>query len=105
RLRLELGRPHAGALELEGERHGEAAGMRRRDQLLRVRSLLALEPGLERVGRRREHAGIGRQLAPAVLAGPAPDGARFADHRDISSIGTAILAGFAPAVPRETMLR
>jgi hypothetical protein len=82
-----LARRDAGALKLEGERHGEAAGMRGGDQLLRVRAPLVLEARLEGIGGVVEDAGIGGEPAAAVLARACPDRSCLADHDASPSLG------------------
>ena len=67
-------------LKAEGQRHREAAGMGRRDQLLGIGALLVLEAGLERIGRLGEHAGFAGEMAGAVAAGALPDCFCLADH-------------------------
>src|SRR3954471_22100716 len=80
RLGRELARSEARALQLKSERHGEAARMSGRDQLLGIRALLVLEARLEGIGRVGQDARVGRERAVAVLAGTAPESSRFADH-------------------------
>src|SRR6185437_12129730 len=85
----ELGGRVAGPLENEGERHGEAAGVSSRDQLLRIRPLLALEAGLEGIRGRGQDTGIAGQLALARAAGAAPDRFGFTDHGGLLGIGNS----------------
>ena len=56
------------------QRHGEAAGVRRADQLLRVRARHPLKPAGEAVGMRLQGAALGRDRAFAVLESAAPNG-------------------------------
>jgi hypothetical protein len=53
------------------------------DQLFEIGAFLALEAGLERVGRFGKHAGIGRKIAVAVAAGATPFGASLANRVDL----------------------
>ena len=75
-LRAQLFRRMARPAQPEGERHVEAAGMRRREQLFRVGALLVAEAPAERIGRAGHHAALRRQLAAAGLDVAVPD--RFA---------------------------
>src|SRR5271166_4816061 len=79
-LGRELGRRKACALQLKGERHGEASGMGGGDQLFGVGAPLVLEPGPERIRGLCEHAGIGGKIAAAVAARAAPNRFRLAYH-------------------------
>src|SRR5580700_9959412 len=76
----ELSRGIAAGLQAKRERHGEAPGMRRGDELFGVGALLIFEPGLERIRRLCEHAGIGGKIAAAGATRAAPDRLRLADH-------------------------
>src|SRR5690606_8042832 len=73
---LEALRGDPGLLQLEGERHGEAAGMRGGDQLLGIGALLALEALAERDGRRIEDATRRGEAALALLGSAFPNGGR-----------------------------
>src|SRR5262245_54598625 len=78
---LEALRGEAGVAELARERHREAAGVRRRDQLLGVRALAALEAGAERVLGLVEDAAVGGDESLPVLETALPDRGRLAlDH-------------------------
>ena len=63
-----------GARELEGERHGEAAGMGGGDQLLRIGARPVGEAGLEAVARLLQHAALRGKGAGALLARALPGG-------------------------------
>src|SRR6266571_8311117 len=73
RARLDPLRRKAGPPETGGERHREAAGMRRADQLLGVRPRPALEARRERVGP-LEGAAAELHPAPSLLQVAFPDG-------------------------------
>ena len=55
RFGAQLGRRESCALQLEGERHRKASGMRGRDKLLRIRAFLIFKAGSERIGCVGEH--------------------------------------------------
>src|SRR5262249_3904785 len=78
---LELLRRMPGAAEAKGQRHGEAAGMRRRDQLFRIGALAVAEPGGEGVRRIGERTALGGERTAPVLAGAAPGGGGVALDR------------------------
>jgi len=59
---------------------GEATGVRRGDELFRVRPLLVFEPGPERIRGFCEHTGIGGKMTVAGATSSAPDRFRLADH-------------------------
>src|SRR5262249_38546635 len=65
---------------LKRQRHGEAAGVGRGDQLFRIGALLILETGFEGIRGVGEHAGIGGQMTVAGASGAAPNRSRLADH-------------------------
>src|ERR1700722_19669346 len=76
----ELSRGIAAGLQPERQRHGEATGMRRGDELFGVGTLLIFEPCLERIRGLCEHAGIGGKIAAAGATGAVPNRLCFADH-------------------------
>src|ERR1700682_4657257 len=63
-----------GFTEDQRQRHGETGGMRRPDQLFRVRARLALETAGEAVGIILQRAALGRDRALAVLDTALPFG-------------------------------
>src|SRR5258708_37334895 len=63
---------HSSLAQLARERHREAAGMRRRDQLLRGRSDAVLEARRKRILRAREHSALRGNGALAVAETSAP---------------------------------
>jgi len=64
----------AGAAQLEGGGHGEAAGMRHGDQFLWVGPLAVTEAGVEAIGRIFQCTALSGETAFAVLAAAVPGG-------------------------------
>jgi hypothetical protein len=54
--------------QLEGQRHGEAAGMRRRDQLFGIGARTVFEAGVEAIGLIGQRARFARHMALARFA-------------------------------------
>ncbi len=80
---LDFLRGEASLTQDHGEGHGEAAGMRRSNQFLRVGAFLSFKPGGERVGRGVEDAGFRREGAFAVFEAAVPDRRCFTLHKVI----------------------
>src|SRR6202035_992523 len=73
-LGLHLLSGELGLAQYQRQRHGETGGMRRADQLLRVRARLALEAAGEAVWIVLERAALGRNRALAVPDATLPFG-------------------------------
>src|SRR5262249_40900206 len=71
---LQFLRRMPGAAQPKRQRHRKAAGVRGRDQFLRIRALAVAESGRKRVRRIGKRAALGGERATAVLAGAAPGG-------------------------------
>ena len=94
----ELSRGIAAGLQPERERHGEATGVRRGDELFGVGTLLVLEACLEGIRRLCEHTGIGGKIAAAGATGPAPNRFRLADHVSLSRLAPRRALFVGPAI-------
>src|SRR5262249_10512197 len=102
-LGLEPLRRLAGAAELKRQRHGEAAGMRRGDQFLRVGALAVAEERGERIRRLAQRAALRGQAATAVLARAVPDRGRIPnDRRHVSLLVAALDVTACARAPKGT---
>src|SRR5690606_41057753 len=73
-------RGETGPFELEGQRHGEAAGMRGRQQLLGIRAGLLPEAAAETIGSVLEDRGGGGECPSALAAVAGPGCCGLAHH-------------------------
>src|ERR1035438_9630787 len=73
-------RGHSRQPQLRRQRHGEAAGVRGRQQFLGIGALRLFKSRTERVGRARKHAAGGRDLSLPRLQITAPLSVRYTFH-------------------------